>query len=70
MNHLLRLRGLAELEFSSRGTVIARVIALCIDTPTGEEVLALKEIGVLDSVGSFKKLSLQLNWSEKEKSTL
>jgi hypothetical protein len=31
--------------------------ALCIDTPTGEDVLALKEIGVMDSVGIFKKPS-------------
>ncbi|KAL5077141.1 hypothetical protein RYX36_016125 [Vicia faba] len=31
--------------------------ALCIDTPTGEDVLALKEIGVVDSVGIFKKPS-------------
>ncbi|XP_027337867.1 uncharacterized protein LOC113851551 [Abrus precatorius] len=29
--------------------------ALCIDTPSGEDVLALKELGVVDSVGIFKK---------------
>ncbi|TKY47216.1 hypothetical protein E2542_SST29275 [Spatholobus suberectus] len=28
--------------------------ALCIDTPSGEDVLALKELGVVDSVGIFK----------------
>ncbi|KAL5170172.1 hypothetical protein HKD37_11G031931 [Glycine soja] len=31
--------------------------ALCIDTPSGEDVLALKEVGVIDSVGIFKKPS-------------
>ncbi|KAK7301682.1 hypothetical protein RJT34_12553 [Clitoria ternatea] len=31
--------------------------ALCIDTPGGEEVLALREVGVVDSVGIFKKPS-------------
>ncbi|KOM52663.1 hypothetical protein LR48_Vigan09g132200 [Vigna angularis] len=31
--------------------------ALCIDTPAGEDVLALKEVGIVDSVGIFKKPS-------------
>ncbi|KAK7387276.1 hypothetical protein VNO78_27947 [Psophocarpus tetragonolobus] len=31
--------------------------ALCIDTPTGEDVLALKQLGVVDSVGIFQKPS-------------
>ncbi|KAL2333036.1 hypothetical protein Fmac_014249 [Flemingia macrophylla] len=30
---------------------------LCIDTPSGEDVLALKEVGVVDSIGIFKKPS-------------
>ncbi|KAK7305484.1 hypothetical protein VNO77_43390 [Canavalia gladiata] len=31
--------------------------ALCIETPAGEDVLALKEVGVVDSVGIFRKPS-------------
>ncbi|XP_061341680.1 uncharacterized protein LOC133288000 [Gastrolobium bilobum] len=31
--------------------------ALCIDTPSGEDVLALKEVGVVDSIGISKKPS-------------
>ncbi|XP_039687216.1 uncharacterized protein [Medicago truncatula] len=39
------------------GSLLPNSKALCIDTPTGEDVLALKEIGVVDSVGIFKKPS-------------
>ncbi|AES62384.1 methyltransferase [Medicago truncatula] len=40
-----------------QGSLLPNSKALCIDTPTGEDVLALKEIGVVDSVGIFKKPS-------------
>ncbi|KAL3531631.1 hypothetical protein ACH5RR_005152 [Cinchona calisaya] len=33
---------------------------LCVDTPTGADVFALKEIGVSDSIGIFKKASKPL----------
>ncbi|KAK2386654.1 peptide upstream protein [Trifolium repens] len=39
------------------GSISPNSKALCIDTPIGEDVLALKEIGVVDSVGIFKKPS-------------
>lgn len=41
----------------AEGSLSPNFKALCIDTPTGEDVLALKEIGVVDSVGIFKKPS-------------
>ena len=41
----------------AEGSLLPNSKALCIDTPTGEDVLALKEIGVVDSVGIFKKPS-------------
>ncbi|KAL6998472.1 hypothetical protein U1Q18_008599 [Sarracenia purpurea var. burkii] len=34
--------------------------SLCVETPNGEEVLALKEIGVSDSIGIYKKASKPL----------
>ncbi|XP_026665992.2 LOW QUALITY PROTEIN: uncharacterized protein LOC103721505 [Phoenix dactylifera] len=37
------------------GFVSPTAKSLCVDTPTGHEVLALKEIGVLDAVGVAKK---------------
>ncbi|KAG6595571.1 hypothetical protein SDJN03_12124, partial [Cucurbita argyrosperma subsp. sororia] len=39
----------------TEGYVSANSKSLCIDTPTGADVSALKEIGVSDSVGIFKK---------------
>ncbi|XP_050880869.1 uncharacterized protein LOC127084459 [Lathyrus oleraceus] len=44
----------------AEGSLSPNSKALCIDTPTGEDVLALKEIGVVDSVGIFKKPSSPL----------
>ncbi|KAJ1381265.1 S-adenosyl-L-methionine-dependent methyltransferase [Sesbania bispinosa] len=41
----------------AEGSLSPNSRALCIDTPTGEDVLALKEVGVVDSVGIFKKPS-------------
>ncbi|RDX74225.1 hypothetical protein CR513_46054, partial [Mucuna pruriens] len=41
----------------SDGSLSPNSRALCIDTPAGEDVLALKEVGVVDSVGIFKKPS-------------
>ncbi|CAN1134333.1 hypothetical protein LINPERHAP2_LOCUS8209 [Linum perenne] len=39
--------------------------SLCVETPFGQEVFALKEIGVSDSVGVFKKASKPLVVSSK-----
>ncbi|KAJ7959904.1 Methyltransferase [Quillaja saponaria] len=39
----------------SEGSLSPNSIALCIETQTGEDVLALKEMGIVDSVGIFKK---------------
>ncbi|KAI4305375.1 hypothetical protein L6164_028745 [Bauhinia variegata] len=39
------------------GSLSPNYRALCIDTPTGEDVLALKEVGVIDSLGITKKPS-------------
>lgn len=39
--------------------------SLCIESPTGQDVLALKQIGVSDSVGIFKKASKPLVVSAK-----
>nr|KYP76184.1 hypothetical protein KK1_020412 [Cajanus cajan] len=44
-------------DFIADGSLSPNSRALCIDTPSGEDVLALKEIGVVDSVGIFKKPS-------------
>ncbi|CAL0309655.1 unnamed protein product [Lupinus luteus] len=41
----------------AEGSLSLNSRALCIDTPSGEEVLALKEVGVVDSIGIFKKPS-------------
>ncbi|PKI34139.1 hypothetical protein CRG98_045494, partial [Punica granatum] len=39
--------------------------SLCIETPTGQDVFALKEIGVADSIGTSKKASKPLVISRK-----
>ncbi|WCJ27970.1 methyltransferase [Euphorbia peplus] len=39
--------------------------SLCVETPTGQDVFALKEIGVSDSIGVFKKASKPLVISSK-----
>ncbi|CAN0879636.1 hypothetical protein LINGRAHAP2_LOCUS13184 [Linum grandiflorum] len=41
--------------------------SLCVETPLGQDVFALKEIGVSDSIGLFKKASKPLVISSKSK---
>ncbi|KAK7289905.1 hypothetical protein RIF29_03932 [Crotalaria pallida] len=41
----------------AEGSLSPNSRVLCIDTPSGEDVLAMKEVGVVDSVGIFKKPS-------------
>lgn len=42
-------------DLMSDGVLSSNSKALCVDTPMGADVFALKEIGVADSVGIFKK---------------
>lgn len=42
-------------DLSSEGFLTPNSKALCVETPTGADVFALKEIGVVDSIGIFKK---------------
>ncbi|PON53596.1 Methyltransferase FkbM [Parasponia andersonii] len=44
----------------SHGYLSPESKSLCVETPKGQDVFALKEIGVLDSVGIFKKASKPL----------
>ncbi|CAN1142118.1 hypothetical protein LINPERPRIM_LOCUS25855 [Linum perenne] len=44
--------------------------SLCVETPLGQEVFALKEIGVADSIGLFKKASKPLVISSKLKNRI
>ncbi|KAJ6778031.1 METHYLTRANSFERASE [Salix koriyanagi] len=50
----------------SDGYISAISKTLCVETPRGEDVLALKEIGILDSIGVYKKASKPLVISSKE----
>uniref|UniRef100_A0A6N2KJE7 DUF7870 domain-containing protein n=1 Tax=Salix viminalis TaxID=40686 RepID=A0A6N2KJE7_SALVM len=50
----------------SDGYLSAISKTLCVETPYGEEVFALKEIGILDSIGIHKKASKPLVISSKE----
>ncbi|XP_052173904.1 uncharacterized protein LOC127789145 [Diospyros lotus] len=49
----------------SEGFLSPKSKSLCLETPNGEEVFALKEIGVSDSVGIYKKASKPLVISGK-----
>jgi FkbM family methyltransferase len=50
----------------SDGYMSAISKTLCVETPRGDDVLALKEIGILDSIGIYKKASKPLVISSKE----
>ena len=50
----------------SEGYLSAISKTLCVETPNGEDVFALKEIGILDSIGIYQKASKPLVISSKE----
>ncbi|CAK7343716.1 unnamed protein product [Dovyalis caffra] len=50
----------------SDGYLSAISKTMCVETPKGEDVFALKEIGILDSIGIYKKASKPLVISLKE----
>ncbi|KAF3448896.1 hypothetical protein FNV43_RR09612 [Rhamnella rubrinervis] len=47
-------------DLMSQGYLLPESKSLCVETPNGQDVFALKEIGVKDSVGTFKKASKPL----------
>lgn len=47
-------------DLMAQGYLAPESKSLCVETPNGQDVFALKEIGVKDSVGTFKKASRPL----------